>query len=100
MRDDLLTKMVSPEARERLSNIMLVKPEKVGRPLANRRFCAGGLAPSLPHPSDPHIFSCRIPSSLHIMSLSYPVPYHALPSLLLLLTVGQPVSCATTCTFS
>lgn len=28
MRDDLLTKMVSPEARERLANIMLVKPDK------------------------------------------------------------------------
>lgn len=30
MREDLLTKLVSPEARERLSNIMLVKPQKVG----------------------------------------------------------------------
>ncbi|KAL1503379.1 hypothetical protein AB1Y20_011430 [Prymnesium parvum] len=28
MREDLLTRLVSPDARERLANIMLVKPDK------------------------------------------------------------------------
>lgn len=29
MREDLLTRLVAPDARERLANIMLVKPQKV-----------------------------------------------------------------------